>query len=163
MFDSFATPWTIAHQALSMVFPRQEYWKGLSFTSPGESSCPRDQAWVSCIGRQVLYHWATREALKPTVTGSLKSPPHHPLLIYCVWQLPLFNALLTTFSKTHFFASNFVFLPLHASESSSCYSSWLIPLSQATFEVLWGQDLTLIRTCIPMLLCTLLHGWLVLS
>ena len=35
----FATPWTVAHQApLSMGFPRQEYWSGLPFRSPGESS-----------------------------------------------------------------------------------------------------------------------------
>ena len=27
MFDFFATPWTVAHQApLSVGFPRQEYW-----------------------------------------------------------------------------------------------------------------------------------------
>ena len=31
-----ATPWTVAHQAaLSMEFPRQEYWNGLPFPSPG--------------------------------------------------------------------------------------------------------------------------------
>ena len=31
-----ATPWTIACQApLSMAFPRQEYWSGLPFPSPG--------------------------------------------------------------------------------------------------------------------------------
>ena len=36
MSDSFATPWTVAHQApLSMGFPRQEYWSGLPFLSPG--------------------------------------------------------------------------------------------------------------------------------
>ena len=33
----FATPWTIAHQALpSMGFSRQEYWSGLPFPSPGD-------------------------------------------------------------------------------------------------------------------------------
>ena len=32
----FATPWTVAHQALpSMGFSRQEYWSGLPFPSPG--------------------------------------------------------------------------------------------------------------------------------
>ena len=32
MSDSFATTGTVAHQApLSMEFPRQEYWSGLSF------------------------------------------------------------------------------------------------------------------------------------
>ena len=34
MSDSFATPWTVAHQApLSMGFPRQENWSGLAFPS----------------------------------------------------------------------------------------------------------------------------------
>ena len=36
MSDS-VTPWTIARQApLSMGFPRQEYWSGLPFPSPGD-------------------------------------------------------------------------------------------------------------------------------
>ena len=34
---TFATPWTVAHQApLSMEFSRQEYWIGLPFPSPGD-------------------------------------------------------------------------------------------------------------------------------
>ena len=37
MSDSFATPWTVAHQApLSIGFSRQEYWNGLLFPSPGD-------------------------------------------------------------------------------------------------------------------------------
>ena len=33
----FATPWTVAQQApLFMGFPRQEYWSGLPFPSPGD-------------------------------------------------------------------------------------------------------------------------------
>ena len=33
----FATPWTVAYQALlSMGFPRQQSWSGLPFPSPGE-------------------------------------------------------------------------------------------------------------------------------
>ena len=36
MSNSFATPWTVAHQtSLSMGFPRQEYWSGLSLPSSG--------------------------------------------------------------------------------------------------------------------------------
>ena len=36
------TPWTVAHQApLLMGFPRQEYWGGLPFPSPGDLSGPR--------------------------------------------------------------------------------------------------------------------------
>ena len=37
----FATPWTVACQApLSTGFPRQEYWSGLPFPSPGDLSDP---------------------------------------------------------------------------------------------------------------------------
>ena len=61
----FATPWTAAHQApLSMGFSRQEYWSGLPFPPPGDLPDPgiKPESQVSCIGRQVLYHWATWEA-----------------------------------------------------------------------------------------------------
>ena len=41
MSNSFATPWTAAQQApLSMWFSRQEYWRGLSFPSPGDPPNP---------------------------------------------------------------------------------------------------------------------------
>ena len=37
----FATPCTVAHQAsLSMGFPKQEYWSGLSFSTPGDLPDP---------------------------------------------------------------------------------------------------------------------------
>ena len=39
MSNSFATPWTVAHQApLPMEFSRQEYWSGLPFPFPGDLS-----------------------------------------------------------------------------------------------------------------------------
>ena len=35
--NTFATPWTVVHQApLSMGFSRQEYWSGLPFPSAGD-------------------------------------------------------------------------------------------------------------------------------
>ena len=41
MSSSFETPWTVACQApLSMGFPRQEYWSGLPFPSPGDVPDP---------------------------------------------------------------------------------------------------------------------------
>ena len=41
MFNTFGTPWTVAHQApLSAGFPRQEYWSGLPFPSPGNLPYP---------------------------------------------------------------------------------------------------------------------------
>ena len=37
----FVAPWTVARQGpLSMEFPRQEYWSGLPFPSPGDLSKP---------------------------------------------------------------------------------------------------------------------------
>ena len=40
MSDS-VTPWTVAHPApLSIGFPRQEYWSGLPFPSPGDLPGP---------------------------------------------------------------------------------------------------------------------------
>ena len=37
----FATPWTVTHQApLSVGFPRQEYWGGLPFPTPGDIPDP---------------------------------------------------------------------------------------------------------------------------
>ena len=41
MSDSFAIPWSVAHQApLSMEFSRQEYWSGLPLPSPGDRPNP---------------------------------------------------------------------------------------------------------------------------
>ena len=59
----FSIPWTIAFQApLSMEFSRQEYWSGLLFPSAGDLPDP-GRAHMSCIARQILYCWATMEAL----------------------------------------------------------------------------------------------------
>ena len=67
MSNPFVTPWTVAHQApLSMGFSRQEYWSGLPFSlprdllDPGIDTCV---SWLPFIGRQILYHWVTWEAL----------------------------------------------------------------------------------------------------
>ena len=63
MTNSFETLWTVAHQApLSMGFPRQEYWSGLPFPSPGElpnpgiePMSPQGQAFHHC-GSTGLYN-----------------------------------------------------------------------------------------------------------
>ena len=61
---TLAAPWTVAHQApLTVVFPRQEYWDGSSFLSPGdlpdpgiEPTSPASQA-VSCIAGGFFTDW----------------------------------------------------------------------------------------------------------
>ena len=62
MSDSLQTPWTIACQTtLAMGFPRQEYWSGLPFPSPGDLPNPGIRNWVSCITSRFFTLWATRE------------------------------------------------------------------------------------------------------
>ena len=60
----FVTLQTVAWQApLCIAFSRQEYWSGLSFLPPGNLSDPVSNiSYIYCIGRQILYHWATWEA-----------------------------------------------------------------------------------------------------
>ena len=50
-------------------------WVAISF--PRASSRPRDQTWASCIGRQVLYHWAMWEQSLHYNPGSYK--------LYIIW------------------------------------------------------------------------------
>ena len=57
---------------------RRLEWVVISFSTG--SSWPRDWTCVSCIGRQILYHWATREALSckkqmPTLDSVTKAGP----------------------------------------------------------------------------------------
>ena len=63
MSNSVATPWTIACQSpLNMGFPKQEYWCGLTFSSSGDLSHPRDRICVSFMNRHIHFHWAISEA-----------------------------------------------------------------------------------------------------
>ena len=75
-------------------------WVSISFS--GGSFWPKDQthvSWISCIGRQILYHCTTREApqdlitvmkpLKIHIQRSLITTPYWPLsihqdLVFCV-------------------------------------------------------------------------------
>ena len=62
VMSNFVTPQTVTCQApLSMGLSRQEYWSEL-LCPPQGSSWPRNWTTSTCIGRQILYHWATWEA-----------------------------------------------------------------------------------------------------
>ena len=54
-----ATPWTVTYQApLSMGFSRQEYWSGLSFSSPGHLPDP----WIKPISHALAGRFFTASA-----------------------------------------------------------------------------------------------------
>ena len=55
---NYSTPVYLVH-GISQA--RIQEWVAISFSRG--SSQPRNWTCVSCIGRQILYHWATREAL----------------------------------------------------------------------------------------------------
>ena len=70
-----ATSWTVARQALSMRILQARILEWTAMPSSRGSSQPRDQthvSYVSCTGRQVLYHWL-----------HLESPV---VLYYCIFQ-----------------------------------------------------------------------------
>ena len=47
---TLATSWTVACQApLSMGFPRQDYWSGLPFPSPGDLPNPWTELWSPAL------------------------------------------------------------------------------------------------------------------
>ena len=105
--NSFATPWTVACQApLSVGFPRQEYWSGLSLPSPGDLSNPLDQTrgrtqgtYVSCIGRQILYHWCYLGSplFYIILAQTVKNPPamQETRVQFLGWEDSLENGMAT--------------------------------------------------------------------
>ena len=66
----FVMLWTVALQTpLSREFSRQDYWSGLPFPPPGESSQPRERTWYLA---------------SPALTGKFLTtkPPGKPRILY---------------------------------------------------------------------------------
>ena len=82
--DSFLTPWTVAcHAPLSKGFPRQEYWSGLPFPSPGDLLDPGinptldsgikptspalqlDSSPIEPLGKLISYHSCLNPSMAP--------------------------------------------------------------------------------------------------
>ena len=58
----FMTLWTVAHQApLSMEFPRQEFWSGLPFPTPGDLPDPEIERPTPAMQADslLLSHWGS--------------------------------------------------------------------------------------------------------
>ena len=59
----FVTPWTIVCRvSLSVEFPRQEYWSGLPFPSPGDLPDSGIKSVSPELAGRFFTVWATREA-----------------------------------------------------------------------------------------------------
>ena len=78
MYDSFVTPWTVCSPPgffVHGIFPGKNTAVGCHFILQG-IFLDRGQthvSWISCLGRQILYHWSTRilvfePLLRPSVS-----------------------------------------------------------------------------------------------
>ena len=66
--DSFETPWMVASQApLSMGSPRQKYWSGLPFPSPGDISNLGIEPWAPALQADALPSEAPGKPLSPHI------------------------------------------------------------------------------------------------
>ena len=91
MPNSFATPWTVAHQApLSMGFPRQEYWSGLPFPSPGDLPNPGIE-----LGSPALQ----ADSLLTELPRDCRINPDTPVLIQSGMELPMGRAIPLSMSS----------------------------------------------------------------
>ena len=68
-------------------FPKEEYQSGLPFPSPGDLPDPWDQTCISCIGRQILYHWTTRETPQIQISHNYK----HIISLLSLPPLPMYQ------------------------------------------------------------------------
>ena len=77
MSDSFMTPRTVACQApLSMSFPRQEYWNGLSLPSPGDLP---NRDWTRLLRFRVGYLSLSHRGARPLFLWLLLNKIHKKL------------------------------------------------------------------------------------
>ena len=79
------------------------------FFSKG-SSGPRDWTCVSCIGRQILYYWATREAL-------ISSYFFHYILVISILEFHISEIIHYAFLVSEFLLNMFLICPYYTCPS----------------------------------------------
>ena len=120
------TLWTVGFQVpLSMVFPRQEYWAGLPFPSPGDLPDP-------CI--LCLLHWQAYSLSLSPPGESFSLPKYHPcasliakwVKIYLQCRRPRFDPWVRKTLWRRKWQLTPVFLPgeSHGQRSLAGYSPW---------------------------------------
>ena len=149
------TPWTVVHQApLSMGFPRQEYWSGLPFPSPGDLPDPGiEPASPALAGRfstaeppgkpsqlcsPLIFHQYDWKVLKLSVSCSLAFFP-------AVQSQLVSQQFQETSKKRHFIHDALGLIMIVAN------SFWTLTICQALCQVLCMDCLLLcfLLTCFP--------------
>ena len=81
--ELFVTPWTVVHQApWSMGFPRQEYWSGLPFPSPGDLPDPGIEPMSPALAGRFFTTSATWEAQEGTYCPVISSSMNCPFIVF---------------------------------------------------------------------------------
>ena len=79
----FAIIWTVANQApLSMEFPRQEYWSGLPFHSPGDLPYSGIKSGFPTLWEDSLHHQRSPGEEKSSTTLKEEAVYHQVILNY---------------------------------------------------------------------------------
>ena len=88
----FATPWTVAHQALlSMGFSRQEFWIGLPFPPSGDLPDPV----IEPLSLEVLHcRWILYQSLSHQGIPNIPQVPERPSSSRKVTQSPFGRAMI---------------------------------------------------------------------
>ena len=82
---TLATPWTVAYQVpLSMGFPREDYWGGLPFPSPGALSNPR----IETASPALAGGYFIAEPLGKSCVEGLAKRPLMSFSFHTSWLLP---------------------------------------------------------------------------
>ena len=182
--------WTVTCPApLSMGFFRQEYWSGLRFSLKGgpggipEPSWPRDQthiSYVSCIGRQVLYHYChlgnptesiPKVFISQFVLGCFSCFSHVQLFL-TLWPIARQTLLSMGFSRQDYWVDCHVplqgiFLTQRSNWSLLCFLHWkagslplalpgkpqILILSLILSKQFGLQNTSKTQRCLKMLLC----------
>ena len=70
--------------------------------SSRRSSQPKDQTCVSCIGRRILYHWATRKPCDETFSDEFSFFFFFAFIVYVTNKTLLFSSDITEFSTLYY-------------------------------------------------------------
>ena len=141
----FATPWTVAHQALlSMRFSRQEYWSGLPFPPPGDLPDPGIEPGSPAF-RQTLYR-LSHQGSPDFPTNSVFAASHK--FLYVIFSI-LFSSkyflipVMFCFSymgylDVWFLVFKWIFLVMHMLLLSNLNAFWSLNIVYTT-QIVWNS------------------------
>ena len=149
------------------------YWSGLPFSSPGVSSSPRDGTRFSCIGKWILYHWATRELQANTLITCVPSTVvKESYLLMKLWEISqkiynkaheyqlcllfirsVIQSVFCVFRKLHMWFPRALLVAQMVKNLPAMQETWVWSLGQEDplnwLSSPWRRELLPIPVCLP--------------